>query len=119
MYQNSKYHVFNDIADSLSSHYEEIINSFIIVKKYGTKGTILKRMSNGPMESSNRITKDMKRNTRGYRNFNHIRNRFLFARRKNAEMLGHPKSWSEVCFNTGVKRESYRKVSRGPKLRQK
>ena len=118
MYRECKYRLFNDIADSLTNHFEEIINSFIIVEKYGAEGILLKRLSNGPMESLNRIPKDMKRNARGYRNFEHIRNRFLFARRKNATMLGHPRSWSEVCFKTGIKRGSYRKATKGPKLKK-
>lgn len=59
-----------------------------------------------------------KRNARGYRNFEHIRNRFLFARRKNAEMLGHPKPWKEVCFSTGIKRGPYKKAAKGPKLKK-
>mgnify|MGYP002508456891 CR=1 FL=1 len=42
-----------------------------------------KRLSNGPIESFNRIPKDMKRNSRGYLDFEHARNRILFATRKN------------------------------------
>lgn len=117
-YQNCKYRMFNEVADSLSSHFEEIITSFILVKKCGAEGFILRRLSNGPMESLNRVPKDMKRNARGYRNFDHIRNRFLFAKRKNAEMLGHPKPWREVCFNTGLKRGTYKKTVKSPKLKK-
>ena len=117
-YRNCRQRIFNDIAESLQEHFEEIINSFIVIKKYKADDVTLKRLSNGPMESLNRIPKDMKRNARGYRNFEHIRNRFLFARRKNAEMLGHPKSWKEVCFSTGIKRGPYKKAAKGPKLKK-
>lgn len=48
------------------------------------------------MESLNRIPKDMKRIGRGYLNFYHIRNRFLFAGRKNARILGVPKTLDEI-----------------------
>ena len=40
MYRECKYRLFNDIADSLTNHFEEIINSFIIVEKYGDKAYI-------------------------------------------------------------------------------
>ena len=33
----------------------------------------------------------MKRNGRGYQNFSHLRNRFLFSQRENAAILGVPK----------------------------
>lgn len=43
---------------------------------------------NGPIESLNRKAKDLKRQGRGYRNFGHLRNRFLFATRNNAPLNG-------------------------------
>ena len=117
-YRNCRQRIFKDITESLQEHFEEIINSFIVIKKYKADDVTLKRLSNGPMESLNRIPKDMKRNARGYRNFEHIRNRFLFYRRKNAEMLCHPKSWKEGCFSTGIKRVPYKKAAKGPKLKK-
>ena len=54
------------------------------------------RLSNGPIESLNRITKDIKRIGRGYRNFEYIRNRFLFATRKNATVLGKPRDLEDT-----------------------
>jgi len=39
------------------------------------------RLSNGPIESLNRKIKDLKRLGRGFRNFEHFRNRFLYATR--------------------------------------
>ena len=41
------------------------------------------QLSNSPIESLNRKEKDLKRLGRGFRNFEHMRNRFLFATRKN------------------------------------
>ena len=76
------------------------------------------RLSNGPMESLNRIPKDMKRHARGYGNFEHIRNRFLFSQRKNAAILAVPKAWKDVCFRTDNTRGPYKKHAvKGPKLR--
>ena len=42
--------------------------------------------SNGPIESLNRKVKDLKRLGRGFRSFEHFRNRFLYATR-NAPVL--------------------------------
>lgn len=46
------------------------------------------RLSNGPMESLNRKAKDLKRLCRGFSNFEHLRNRFLFAARINPALDG-------------------------------
>ena len=67
--------------------------------------------TNGPVEALNRIVKDMKRNARGYKNFNHLRNRFLYSQRANASILGTPKPLDEVLNETGIKRGSYTKPS--------
>lgn len=76
------------------------------------------RLSNGPMEPLNRIPKDMKRHARGYGNFEHIRNRFLFSQRKNVTILAVPKAWKDVCFRTDNTRGPYKKHAvKGPKLR--
>lgn len=116
-YRASKYTLFHEIADSLEAHFEPIINSFILVKKYEKDGATMVRLSNGVMESLNRIPKDMKRNARGYRNFEHIRNRFLYATRKNAQILGCPKSWKEVRQPTNLKRGPYKKNGTPKKLK--
>ena len=48
-------------------------------ESYGS--TEIFRLSNGPIESINRKIKDLKRLGRGFRNFEHFRNRFLYATR--------------------------------------
>ena len=108
-YRYSGYPMFKDIADTLDYHYESIINSFIIFERYCSDGIHQSRLSNGPMESLNRIAKDLKRNGRGFRNFEHLRNRFLFAERKNAQMLAVPLSPEQYKVNTGIKRGPYKK----------
>ena len=45
-------------------------------------------ISNGPIESLNRKVKDLKRLGRGYTNFEHFRNRVLFATRNNPVLDG-------------------------------
>ena len=89
-----------------------------MVERIDKDGTHPRRLSNGPMESLNRIPKDMKRHARGYGNFYHIRNRFLFSQRKNAAILAAPKPWKDVYFNTGKVRGPYRKnTKKGPRLK--
>ena len=68
-----------------------------------------KRLSSGIIESFNRKPKDMKRNSRGFRNFSHFRNRLLFATRKEALLLEYPKTREEILNKTGSKREPYKK----------
>ncbi len=54
-----------------------------MVDRLGPDGIYNSRLSNGPIESLNRKVKALKRIGRGFRNFEHMRNRFLFATRKN------------------------------------
>lgn len=99
LYRNSPYRMFNDIASTLEEFSEPIINSFILVKRTSKSGKDYEsRLSNGPMESLNRVPKDMKRIGRGYLNFEHIRNRFLFSQRKNAAILAVPKTLDEALL---------------------
>ena len=89
-YRSSGFPLFMSIADTLNHHSESIINSFIVMERYYADGTHLSRLSDSPMESLNRIAKDLKRNGRGFRNFEHLRNWFQFAERKNPQMLASP-----------------------------
>lgn len=75
--------IFIEFAATLKNHRDSIINSFVMVKKFGNGKLYDSRLSNGPIESINRSIKDMKRNGRGYRNFEHLRNRFLYGTRQN------------------------------------
>ena len=107
-YKSSGYTIFEEVAKALSAYKQAVINSFTVIERTDSKGhTIRSRLSNGPMESLNRVPKDMKRHARGYSNFEHIRNRFLFAMRKNAPILASPKSYEQVRQPAGSKRGSY------------
>ena len=52
-----------------------------MVEKIGNGRIYDSRLSNGPIEYINRKIKDLKRLGRGFRNFEHFRNRFLYATR--------------------------------------
>lgn len=82
-YECCGHKIFEDFAELLKSKRQPIINSFIMVEKVCGKETYMTRLSNGPIESINRKIKDLKRNGRGWRNFEHFRNRFLYANREN------------------------------------
>lgn len=86
-YKRSELKMFRKFAKLLSKHKDSVVASFNMILSNGTN----KRLSNGPIESFNRIPKDMKRTARGYGNFDHIRNRILFATRTDAPILGIPK----------------------------
>ena len=98
LYRDSKYKMFQEISYTLEEFFEQIINSFVLVKKNDMEQSYQRRLSNGPIEALNRIPKDMKRIGRGYANFEHIRNRFLFSQRKNAAILASPKRLDEVLL---------------------
>lgn len=87
-YLDSEDSIFVDFAFLLRKFKEPIINSFVMVEKYGAGGIYNSRLSNGPIESLNRKVKDLKRLGRGFRNFEHFRNRFLYATRNNPVLYG-------------------------------
>lgn len=73
--------MFRDFASLLEKYEDPVINSFIMVEKIGHGKIYDSRLSNGPIESINRKVKDLKRLDRGFRNFEHFRNRFLYTAR--------------------------------------
>lgn len=68
--------MFKDFAELLERYMDPITNSFIDTSTYIEDTEIkmrLRRISNGPIESFNRLPKDLKRNARGFTNFDAIR----------------------------------------------
>lgn len=93
-YALSEHEIFREFALLLYKHKEYIINSFIMTERVGNGNVYESRLSNGPIESLNRKAKDLKRSGRGYRNFEHLRNRFLFATRNDPALDGRePIKW--------------------------
>lgn len=80
-YRKSRHEIFREFASLLEKYKSSIINSFIMVEKIGNGRIYDSRLSNGSIESINRKIKDLKRLGRGFRNFEHFRNRFLYATR--------------------------------------
>ena len=98
-YQNSEHEIFRNFADLLETYKDYIINSFIMVEKHGFGKVYNSRLSNGPIESINRKVKDLKRSGRGFRNFEHFRNRFLYAARQAPILNGTPDSNPVLYFD--------------------
>ena len=98
-YQNSEHEIFRNFGDLLETYKDYIINSFIMVEKHGFGKVYNSRLSNGPIESINRKVKDLKRSGRGYRNFEHFRNRFLYAARQAPILNGTPDSNPVLYFD--------------------
>ena len=88
IYQTSEYEIFRNFGVLLEKYQDYIINSFIMVEKHGYGKVYESRLSNGPIEAINRKVKDLKRLGRGFRNFEHFRNRFLYATRQEPVLNG-------------------------------
>lgn len=109
-YQNSDLAMFREFAGLLSKYHDAICASFttITVENVKSEEKIIRRLSNGPMESFNNLPKDLKRNSNGVSNFEYTRNRILWATRNNPSVLAIPRSRKEV-HTEGKKRGSYNK----------
>lgn len=94
-YLGCEYEIFADFGALLAKYRQPIINSFILAEKLNSSS----RLSNGPIESLNRKAKDMKRNCRGFENFEHMRNRFLFATRSDAPLTPKPSKYCRMKEN--------------------
>ncbi|MBR2036709.1 MAG: transposase [Lachnospiraceae bacterium] len=68
-----------------------------MVQKHGYGKIYDSRLSNGPIESLNRKVKDLKRLGRGFRNFEHFRNRFLYTSR-NSPVLNGMSNYNPVTY---------------------
>ena len=89
--------MFREFSSLLEKYKNPIINSFIMVEKIGAGKIYSSRLSNGPIESINRKVKDLKRLGRGFRNFEHFRNRFLYATRS-APVLDGTSEHNQVTY---------------------
>ncbi len=88
LHQMAEPNIFVNFACLLQEYRDPIINSFIMAEKHGPGRIYNSRLSNGSIESLNRKVKDLKRLGRGFRNFEHFRNRFLYATRNNPVLNG-------------------------------
>ncbi len=110
---STKIHIyfFRDFSKTLKNYKQGIINSFIYTTKQesDTHEEVLRRMSNGPMESFNNVPSSFRSQSHGIDNFEFVRNRILWSNRDDAGILGIPKSQKEVHTYTTTKRGKYKK----------
>ncbi len=93
VYSKCEFSFIRTFAETLRNHKQEIVNSFTyITDDEGNE----RRLSNGPIEGFNRIPKDFKRNCRGVTNFEYVRARLIWSKRKDEPILATPKSKTEV-----------------------
>ena len=92
--------MFVEFAKFLNRYRSPIIHSFTTTTVNRTERNkqveFLSRVSNGPMEGFNRIPKDLKRSSRGMKNFNYTRNRILWATRINPPIRSIPKTKEQI-----------------------
>lgn len=85
-----------ELSRTLISWREEIINSFIVVKRRHTvdkdTGQVVSdiKLNNGLMENRNSIIKMIKKAATGYTNWDRFRNRCLYVLRRNSYPLLNP-----------------------------
>lgn len=111
-YKECGLQMFIEFAELLTKYKTEIINSFTRLPKENQSSKcneIVSRLSNGPMEGFNRKPKDLKRDSRGFSNFEYTRNRILWSTRDNASVLAIPKPRKEVQTIMGKHRVKYKK----------
>lgn len=114
-YSSSGNEIFERFGKLLKKYKQPIINSFILLERTGSNGdAVVARLSNGPMEAMNRLIKDLRRNAHGFRSFDNLRNRFLFATRNDPVLNGRLQETSYIekslRFNGSVHRELQRKL---------
>ena len=114
-YANCGDEIFERFSRLLKKYKQPIINSFVLLERTcGNGDEVISRLSNGPMESMNRLIKDLRRLAHGFRNFEHLRNRFLFATRNDPILNGKPyeKDTSErsLRFSGEVHKEKQREL---------
>ena len=96
-FRRTRFEIFRDFASLLEKYENPIVNSFVMVEKIGAGRIYDARLSNGPIESINRKIKDLKRLGRGFGNFEHFRNRFLYATRS-APVLNGVSDYNPVNY---------------------
>ena len=88
---NSKLEPFIEVAKTLSTWKEYILNSFITIKDCLDDNGKPRRLSNGPIEGINSIIEKINSNGNGYSNFDRFKNRCIYVINKEYTILGTPK----------------------------
>lgn len=97
-YENCDIHIFKQFAGLIKKYRKSIIASFTYVTENNLEdnGNILRRLSNGPLESFNNIPSKLRSQSHGLDDFDFVRNRILWYCRDDAAILAIPKKAEEV-----------------------
>ena len=88
---NSKIEPLVNVAKTLSTWQEYILNSFITIDDAVDSNGKVRRLSNGPIEGINSQIQKINLNGNGYTNFWRFRNRCIYVINKDYTILGTPK----------------------------
>lgn len=108
IYQNSSIYLFRNFSNLLIRYHDSIVNSFIFVQSQNGDETILRRLSNGPLESFNNVPSRLRSQSHGIDNFQFNRNRILWSIRDDVPILNEPKKTEEIT-RSGKRRGKYKK----------
>lgn len=106
IYSNCSISLFRQFSSLLRKYHDSIVNSFIYVESMNGDESIMRRLSNGPLESFNNIPSALRTQSHGVDNFMFTRNRILWAVRDDTPILAAPRKDEEIHKN-GKKRGNY------------
>ena len=107
IYKNSSISIFRQFSELLTKYHDSIVNSFTYVETVNNDKSVLRRLSNGPLESFNNIPSALRTQSHGLDNFDFVRNRILWFMYDDAPILGIPRSDEEI-HRPGSKRGPYK-----------
>ena len=109
-YGSSHLKMFREFSDLLKKYKYPILAAFTTITTVNIDGEVemIRRISNGPMESFNNKPKDLKRISNGVANFEYTRNRLLWATREAPSILAIPRDLKAI-HKDGKIRGHYKK----------
>lgn len=102
---NSKLEPFIEVAKTLSTWKEYILNSFITIKDCFDEDGKPRRLSNGPIEGINSMIEKININDNGYSNFDRFKNRCIYVINKEYIIRGRPKKSKQHNKNKDKKKK--------------
>ena len=109
-YSSSHLKMFREFSGLLKKYKYPILAAFTTITTVNIDGEVemIRRISNGPMESFNNKPKDLKRNSNGVVNFEYTRNRLLWSTREAPSILAIPRDLKDI-HKDGKNRGHYKK----------
>lgn len=98
IYETTDIAIFNEFARLITKYHDSIVASFtyIIDNNMENDSVVIRRLSNGPLESFNNIPSSLRAHSHGIDDFDFFRNRILWHCREDAAIQAVPKSKKEI-----------------------